>query len=79
MKEVSKKETKLKQNKKPTRLSRFCVFVDKICFRTSQVYQALMDFERLEQARQGAPQVTDDGYLGIVEVVNEEQRSIVPL
>ena len=29
-----------------------------------------------KQTRQGAPQLTDDGYLGIVEVVSEEQRAL---
>ena len=36
-------------------------------------------FNRSEQARQGVPQLTDDGVLAYVEVVSEEQRSIAPL
>ena len=36
-------------------------------------------FNLNNQARQGAPQLTDDGNLLIVEVVSEEQRSIAPL
>ncbi len=42
-------------------------------------FQALMDLSFKKQVGQGVPQLTDDGYLAIVEVVSEEQRSITKL